>query len=80
MLRRLWLILVAAMIFASPCGAEPILKIGYVHSPGYFTRNENGDYAGAIKLLNTADDSKDPVCYALMKILSATGPAARWKL
>ena len=32
---------------------------------------KSGDYAGAIKLLNTADDSKDPTCYALMKILSA---------
>ena len=48
MLRRLCVLLAAAICFASPCGAEPVLKIGYVNSPGYFTKNENGDYAGAI--------------------------------
>ena len=48
MLRRLCLILAAALFFSSPCGAEPLLKVGYVKSPGYFTQNENGDYAGAI--------------------------------
>lgn len=48
MLRRLFLVWLAAFLFASPCWAEPVLKIGYVKSPGYFTQNENGDYAGAI--------------------------------
>ncbi len=48
MVRRLCLILAAAIFFASPCGAEPLLKVGYVKSPGYFTQDENGDYSGAI--------------------------------
>ena len=48
MLRRLFLAWLAVIVFASPCGAEPLLKVGYVKSPGYFTRDENGDYAGAI--------------------------------
>lgn len=48
MLRRFCLVLAAAIFFVSPCGAEPLLKIGYVNSPGYFTQNEYGDYAGVI--------------------------------
>ena len=48
MLRRLCLVLLAAVFLASPCGAEPVLKIGYVNSPGYFTKNEKGDYSGSI--------------------------------
>lgn len=48
MLRRLFLLFLAAIVFMTPCGAEPLLKVGYVKSPGYFTQNENGDYAGAI--------------------------------
>ena len=48
MLRRFCLVLAAVFFFTSPCWAEPVLKIGYVKSPGYFTQNENGDYAGAI--------------------------------
>ena len=48
MLRRLCLVWLAAAFFACPCGAEPVLKVGYVNSPGYFTQNEKGDYSGAI--------------------------------
>ena len=44
MLSRLFLLFLTAIIFATPCGAEPLLKVGYVKSPGYFTQNENGDY------------------------------------
>ena len=48
MLCRLCLILLAAIFFASPCEAEPLLKVGYVKSPEYFTQDANGDYSGAI--------------------------------
>jgi len=48
MLRQLCLVWLAAAFFACPCGAEPVLKVGYVNSPGYFTQNEKGDYSGAI--------------------------------
>lgn len=48
MLRQLCLILLAAIFLAGPCEAEPLLKVGYVKSPEYFTQDANGDYSGAI--------------------------------